>query len=206
MEDSMPCPPALADTPPTTPPGPPVVVDVAVVGAGALGAAVAWHLARRGAQVVLLERCGAGQVWRAVGPALWDENGVRSRLAEEASVLWREVERETGATLLHTGCTGRQVLAGQAVAALTAAATAWGAVLRHREPVRIVELHGRHGAGLRTPTGTVRAARVVLAGARPSELVPPMHRTSGPVVAASGTGSFVVPALGRVLADSAERH
>jgi glycine/D-amino acid oxidase-like deaminating enzyme len=182
-----------------------MVVDVAVVGAGALGAAVAWHLARRGARVALLERCGAGQVWRAAGHALWEETDAPPRLADEASVIWREIERETGAALLHTGDTGRQVRAGHAVAALTAAATAWGALLRHCEPVRSVELNGG-GAGLRTPTGTVRASRVVLAGARPSELVPARHRAGGPVVAACGTRSFVVPALGRVLADSAERR
>jgi glycine/D-amino acid oxidase-like deaminating enzyme len=199
----MPCPPALAEAPSAPPVRPPVLVDVAVVGAGALGAAVAWHLARRGAQVALLERCGAGQVWRAAGHALWDEAGAQARLSDEAGMLWREIERETGAALLHTGRAGRQVRAGQAVAALTAAATAWGAVLRHGEPVRSVELHGG-GAGLRTPAGTVLASRVVLAGARPSELVPARHRAGGPVVAACGIGSFVVPALGRVLADYAE--
>ncbi|OLT13853.1 hypothetical protein BJF78_21140 [Pseudonocardia sp. CNS-139] len=61
--------------------------------------------------------------------------------------------------------------------------------------------NGRAGAGLRTGTGRVRARRVVLAGRRPSGLVP----AGGPVVATGGRGSYVVPALGRALADSAAR-
>jgi hypothetical protein len=47
----------------------------------------------------------------------------------------------------------------------------------------------------------------VLAGARLSELVPPERRSDGPVLLATGGArSFVVPALARAIADSAERH
>jgi glycine/D-amino acid oxidase-like deaminating enzyme len=198
----VPCPPALADAPSTSPSAPPVVVDVAVVGAGALGSAVAWHLARRGSRVALLERCGAGDVWRAAGPVPWGEADAQPRLAVEAGVLWREVERETGASLLHPGRAGRQVHAGQAVAALTAAATAWGTLLRHREHVHAVEPDaGRARVRLRTRTGTVHARRVVLVGARPSRLVP--TGSPGPVLTTGGAGSFAVPALARMIADSA---
>jgi hypothetical protein len=43
----------------------------------------------------------------------------------------------------------------------------------------------------------VHARRVVLAGARLSELVPPERRTDGQVLATGGARSFVVPALAR---------
>jgi hypothetical protein len=83
-------------------------------------------------------------------------------------------------------------------------AGAWGAVLCHREPVRAIEL-GVPGARLRARSRTyLHAWRMVLAGARPAQLVPPRDRTRGPVVTAEGGGSFAVPALARVVADSAQ--
>ena len=118
----MPCPPSLLDPTPTD--APPLTIDVAVVGAGPRGAATAWHLARRGLRVALLERRSAGVVWRAAGPALWTDAGLPTRLAAEAAVLWRQVEQATGAALLHVSGGVRQVRADQATAALTAAATA----------------------------------------------------------------------------------
>ena len=91
--------------------------------------------------------------------------------------------------------------ASHAVAAFTAAATAWGAVLRHCDPVHAVEVHdGR--AVLRTPAATVHAARVVLAGRSPLALAPAL-RCPGPVITAPTPGSFAAPALGRTLAASA---
>ncbi len=81
------------------------VVDVVVVGGGVIGAAAAWQLARRGRRVELLDRFGAGHVRGAshgssriyrqtyVGPQY-------VRLAAEALPLWRELESETGASLL----------------------------------------------------------------------------------------------------------
>ena len=81
------------------------LVDVVVVGAGVMGAATAWQLARGGAQVVLIDRfaaghaCGAShglsRIYRqAYGSARY------LRLAAEALPLWRELEAETGAALL----------------------------------------------------------------------------------------------------------
>src|SRR5687767_10714366 len=137
LEAAVPCPPSLLD--PTPPDAPPLTIDVAVVGAGPSGAATAWHLAHRGLRVALLERRPAGVVWRAAGPALWTDAGLPTRLAAEATVLWRQVEQATGAALLHVSGGVRQVRADQATAALTAAATAWGAQLCHCDEVVAID-------------------------------------------------------------------
>ena len=76
------------------------LVDVVVIGAGVMGAATAWQLARSGRQVVLIDRfaaghtCGAShgasRIYRqAYGSARY------LRLAAEALPLWRELEAET---------------------------------------------------------------------------------------------------------------
>lgn len=81
------------------------LVDVVVIGAGVMGAATAWQLARSGRQVVLVDRFAAGhtrgashgasRIYRqAYGSARY------LRLAAEALPLWRELEAETGAALL----------------------------------------------------------------------------------------------------------
>jgi sarcosine oxidase len=81
--------------------------DVLVVGGGAIGSATAWQLARRGVDVVLLERWaanhehgsshGATRIFRFAyaDPAYvgW---------AQEALPLWRELEEDSGAVLLET--------------------------------------------------------------------------------------------------------
>ena len=183
----MPCPPSLLEPSPTTG-TPTLTTDVAVVGAGPAGAATAWHLARRGLAVTLLERRPAGVVWRAAGPAPWTDTGLSSRLATR---LWQQVEQATGAALLHVVDGVRQVRADQATAALTAAATAWGAQLRHCDEV--VAIGGSAGGAIvRTRTATLSAARVVLAGAGPAALV---TDAAAPVVAVETRGCFAVPAL-----------
>jgi len=80
-------------------------VDVVVVGGGVVGSSAAWHLARRGRDVVLLERFGVGQPWGAshgtsrifrttyTQPEYLD-------LAVEARAQWGLLERETGEQLL----------------------------------------------------------------------------------------------------------
>lgn len=78
---------------------------VAVVGAGIMGAAAAWQLARRGAEVVVHEQFeldhargsshGRSRIVRLAYP---DPSWVR--LAEEARGGWAELETETGRSLL----------------------------------------------------------------------------------------------------------
>lgn len=79
--------------------------DVIVVGAGAMGSAAAWQLARRGRSVLLLERFAAGHSYGA------SHGGVRIfrygytdpafvRMVQEALPLWRELEAESEETLL----------------------------------------------------------------------------------------------------------
>jgi sarcosine oxidase len=82
-------------------------VDVIVVGAGAMGAATAWWLAREGRAVVLLERFepghargsshGRSRIFRLAYP-----DPFYVELAERALPLWRELEDDAGAALLAT--------------------------------------------------------------------------------------------------------
>jgi hypothetical protein len=81
----------------------------------------------------------------------------------------------------------RQVRADQATAALTAAATAWGAQLRHCDEVAAID-----DRLVRTRAATLSAARVVLAGAGPAALV---ADAAAPVVTVAARGCFAVPAL-----------
>lgn len=81
--------------------------EVLVVGGGAVGSATAWHLARRGVDVVMLERWepghphgsshGATRIFRI---AYADPQYVA--WAQEARPLWRELEEESGRVLLET--------------------------------------------------------------------------------------------------------
>ncbi|WP_158228267.1 FAD-dependent oxidoreductase [Pseudonocardia sp. MH-G8] len=199
----MPCPPTLpASAPRSATAVADVSTDVVVVGAGAPGAAVAWHLARLGAKVLLVERRAAGDVWRSAGPARWNDVSVPPALADEAFGWWREVERDTGATLLHAEAGAWWVRPRHAVAALTAAATGWGAVLRHCDPVRSIELRAGR-AVVHTPTAALHAHRVVLAGAGLQSLSPVAAGHAGPVLAGPRAGAFAVPAQGRSIATAA---
>jgi sarcosine oxidase len=81
--------------------------DVLVVGGGAIGSATAWQLARRGADVVLLERWSAGHghgsshgASRIFRFAYADPAYVG--WAQEALPLWRELEEDSGEVLLET--------------------------------------------------------------------------------------------------------
>ncbi len=81
--------------------------DVIVIGAGAMGSATAWWLARRGASVLLLEQFeqghvrgsshGGSRIFRFAYP-----HPEYVRMAQAALPLWREAEADTGVTLLDT--------------------------------------------------------------------------------------------------------
>jgi sarcosine oxidase len=80
-------------------------VDVVVIGAGAMGSATAWWLARRGRSVALVEQFaqghargsshGASRIFRY---AYADPRYVR--MVQAALPLWRELEEDAGTTLL----------------------------------------------------------------------------------------------------------
>ncbi|MFM9134142.1 MAG: FAD-dependent oxidoreductase [bacterium] len=80
-------------------------VDAVVVGAGAMGAATAWHLARRGRSVVLLEQFSRGHLRGSSHGAtrifrVAYRDPLYSRLAGRAIPMWRELEAAAGETLL----------------------------------------------------------------------------------------------------------
>ncbi len=79
--------------------------DIAVIGAGAMGSAAAWQLARRGHSVVLLEQFAAGHqrgsshgATRIFRVAYRDPTYVQ--LASESLQAWAELEQESGQVLL----------------------------------------------------------------------------------------------------------
>ena len=79
--------------------------DVVVVGAGAMGSATAYHLARDGHDVVLLERFERGHAWGSSHAAtrifrVAYRDPLYSRLAADAIPLWRELESVSGEVLL----------------------------------------------------------------------------------------------------------
>lgn len=99
-------------------------VDHVVVGGGVMGAATAWQLARRGRQVVLLERFGRGHVRGASHGASRIYRNTYARpeyldLVQEAFDLWRVLEDEApavGELLTITGGVSQGSLASREVA------------------------------------------------------------------------------------------
>jgi glycine/D-amino acid oxidase-like deaminating enzyme len=81
--------------------------DVAVVGAGLMGAATAWAAARRGRSVAVFEQFdighkhgsshGSARIFRRAYP-----DPLYVRLTGRARELWREVEIHSGTSLLRT--------------------------------------------------------------------------------------------------------
>ena len=79
--------------------------ETVVVGGGAMGSATAWHLARRGREVTLLEQYGERHTMgashgRARNFNVGYDDPTYQAMVQEAAVLWRELEDESGATLL----------------------------------------------------------------------------------------------------------
>ena len=79
--------------------------ETVVVGGGAMGSATAWHLARRGRQVTLIERFGArhkqgASHGRSRNFNLTYVDPTYQAMLREAAVLWRELEDESGVSLL----------------------------------------------------------------------------------------------------------
>lgn len=80
-------------------------IDAVVVGAGAMGAATAWQLARRGRSVVLLEQFSRGHLRGSSHGAtrifrVAYRDPLYSRLAGRAIPMWRELEEVVGEVLL----------------------------------------------------------------------------------------------------------
>jgi sarcosine oxidase len=82
-------------------------VEIVIIGAGAMGSATAWWLARRGVDVVLLEQFEPGHTrgsshggTRIFRFAYYEPHYVR--MAQAALPLWRELEDDAGEPLLDT--------------------------------------------------------------------------------------------------------
>ncbi len=80
--------------------------DVIIAGLGAMGSAAAYHLARRGARVLGLDRFhpphsfGSSHGSSRIIREAYFEHPLYVPLVQRAYELWRELERETGETLL----------------------------------------------------------------------------------------------------------
>ncbi|MBL8512620.1 MAG: N-methyl-L-tryptophan oxidase [Betaproteobacteria bacterium] len=81
--------------------------DVLVVGLGAMGSAVAYHAARHGLKVVGIDRYAPPHVWGSThGESRITREAIGEGeqfvpLARRSHQLWRALEQETGAALLH---------------------------------------------------------------------------------------------------------
>lgn len=106
-------------------------MHVAVIGAGAMGSATAWRLARRGVDVTCFDRyspphaMGSSHGESRIFRTAYMEGEWYVPLLQESLGLWRELEAETGAHLLTlTGALMIGPAAGAAVAGALQSATA----------------------------------------------------------------------------------
>src|SRR3954453_10326247 len=83
-----------------------VGMRVVIVGAGTFGASLAWVLAGRGDEVVLVDQFTPGDVRATSGGETrlirfsHGADGDYSAMARRARTLWRELEAESGASLM----------------------------------------------------------------------------------------------------------
>ncbi len=111
---------------------------VVVVGAGIMGASIAYHLARRGARVTVLERhapgTGATQGAFAMLIATHDDDEKFNALYGAAVADWRRLEKELGSAIrIQWGGTASWAAPGKAAEELQAATRklqSWGAPIR----------------------------------------------------------------------------
>jgi len=126
------------------------VARVAVVGAGIMGAAAAWALARRGAEVTVHERFEPGHDRgsshgrsRIVRLAYPDPEWIR--LAAEAREGWSLLERETGTTLIE--------LHGLVELASSPELTSAAALAAHGADHRLLSADEARALGVAVPEG-----------------------------------------------------
>jgi sarcosine oxidase len=151
--------------------------DVAIVGLGAMGALTAWQLASRGATVIGIDRFAPGhdrgsshgdtRIFRTA----YFESPDYVPLLQRAIVLWRQLERETGADLLTlTGGLAVGPPDGELVSGVIASARQNGLSHRVLDASDMKRLYPQHvladgevavleeDAGFLRPEGSVAAA------------------------------------------------
>ncbi|SEB60577.1 sarcosine oxidase [Paramicrobacterium humi] len=164
--------------------------DIAVVGTGAIGAAAAWRLAERGADVVAFERFAPGH---ALGSSHGDTRLFREAclehpdltpMAQSSRALFRELEALSGDELLTiTGGVMIGAADSSVVSGTVAAAERAGLPLEHLDAAGVRERFPQHagigdrdvavldpGAGVARPERTVRAAAAA-ASARGARII-----------------------------------
>ncbi len=151
--------------------------QIVVVGAGIIGAAIAWHLAREGARVTVLDGAEPGglttrQSWGWIN-ASWGNPEVYFRLRVRAMAEWRVLERQVPGLAVNW-CGGLiWDLEPQALADFARQHLSWGydikpvsraGILRIEPNLTSVPNQAYHAAG-EGMIEPAHAARVILAGA-----------------------------------------
>ncbi|HUM45738.1 MAG TPA: FAD-dependent oxidoreductase, partial [Chitinophagales bacterium] len=103
--------------------------DVAIIGAGAMGSAAAFHLAKTGRKILVLDRYtpphhfGSSHGQSRIIREAYFENPMYVPLVQQAYVLWEQLEEESGKTLflktggLMLGSKDQKVFRGAAISA-----------------------------------------------------------------------------------------